>query len=338
MAVAIDPTASAFEFVTCPICGTAESAPYLSGPDRAHPRQGLYQLVRCVGCGLVYQNPRPAPDTWAEHYPPSYAPHHAGGRPSLARRLGWRHGLELYRRCRFVGRHLAGGELLDVGCATGTFLAGVQSFGTWRVWGIEPGLAAARAARRRGLNVLVARFEEVALHPASLDALTLWDVLEHLPDPVAALARARAALRPAGFVFLNVPVLDSLDARLFGPYWCGLDLPRHLTLFDRASLAACLAAAGLEPVSQGHPTGGHYSWTQSMRQVADAHVPAGATRTAVRRILGHPGLKAMILPYVAATELAGRGASLTVAARPKAGAATTTGADSRRWAAPMEPP
>jgi len=168
------------------------------------------------------------------------------------------------------------------------------------------------------------------LRPASLDAVTLWDVLEHLPDPVAALARSRAALRPTGFVFVNVPVLDSLDAPPVRPILvrAGPAAPPDALRSD--SLAACLAAAGLEPGQPGPSHGGHYSWTQSMRQVADAHVPAGATRAAVRHILGHPGLKAMILPYVAATELAGRGASLTVAARPKAGAASTTAAEPGR--------
>ncbi len=308
----------AFETVSCPLCDASDAAPFRSGPDRAHPHPGTFHLVRCQHCGLVYQNPRPAPTTLATFYPADYAPHAGARRPGLLRRLGWRHGLELYRRCRFIGRHLGGGELLDVGCATGAFLTSIQDFGAWRVWGIEPGLAAARVARRQGLQVMVARFEDVRLSPGTLDAITLWDVLEHLPDPVAALTRARLALRPTGLVFLNVPVLDSLDARLFGPYWCGLDLPRHLTLFDHRSLAACLGAAGLDPVSMGHPTGGHYSFTQSLRQAARAELPPGAARDAILRATYLGATKAALLPYVAATERLGRGASLTVAARPLA--------------------
>lgn len=301
--------------VACPLCGGRDEVTFRTGPDRAHGLEGRFRLARCRACGTVYQNPRPGPAALAAFYPPDYRPHAAPGGPSPLARLGWKHGYEQYRRCRFVARYRRGGALLDVGCATGDFLASIRHFGDWRVWGVEPGLAAARLAHARGLDVVVARFEDLRLAPASLDAVTLWDVLEHLGEPVDALARIRAALRPEGLLFLNVPALDSLDARLFGPYWCGLDLPRHLTLFDRATLAQALERAGLIPVAMAHPTGSHYSFTQSLRQAADDRIADPAARARLRRLSHSPVLRLALTPYFLATEASGRGASLTVAAR-----------------------
>ncbi len=308
--------AAGFETVGCPLCGSERWSTWLAGPDRAHPSPGHFTLVHCAACGLVFQNPRPSAAALSRYYPSDYMPYGADIGRSLAHRLGWRHGLELHRRCRFVARLKTAGELLDIGCATGTFLAGIEDYGAWRAWGIEPDLGAARRARAQGLDVVVARFEDMELAPGALDAVTLWDVLEHLPDPVDALRNVRRALRPDGLVVLNVPMLDSLDARLFGAYWCGLDLPRHLTLFDHATLWATLDKAGFIPVATGHPTGSHYSYTQSLRLWLQAHCP-GRPGAVLSRLTYSPALKAGLLPWSAAVEALGLGASLTVAARPR---------------------
>lgn len=309
------PTLVEVEAVPCPVCRAGASTPYLAGPDRAHGLPGWFWLVRCTACGTVYQNPRPTARALAGYYPPDYRPYAAALRPSLAQRLGWRHGYEQYRRCRFVMRHAEGGQLLDIGCATGRFLAAIQDFGPWRMWGIEMDLAAARLARARGLDVVVARFEDVRLRADSLDAVTLWDVLEHLPDPVDALARIRTALRPGGQVFLNVPALDSWDARLFGPYWCGLDLPRHLTLFDHHTLNLALASAGLELVAAGYPTGSHYSVTQSTRQLLAEQTAPGPWASTLTRLTYGPVVRVALAPYGWLVERLGHGASLSVVAR-----------------------
>jgi SAM-dependent methyltransferase len=308
-------TPPGFQVTRCPLCDGPDTRTVLVGPDRAHPRPGAFRLGRCADCGAVFQNPRPAPERLADFYPADYLPYAGTGRRSLVARLGWPYGYELYRRCRFVSAHKSGGTLVDIGCATGTFLAGLTRFGPWHGWGIEMNLAAARVARQRGVDVVVARMEDVQLPPGQLDAVTMWDVLEHLADPVGALRVVGEALQPDGVLFLNVPVLGSLDAQLFGPYWCGLDLPRHLTEFDPSSLERALAHAGLRVVSAGCPTGSHYSFTQSLRQAVAARVTNEAWRTRLMRATYSPLLRAAAMPYFLAAESVGRGASLTVAAR-----------------------
>jgi hypothetical protein len=88
------------------------------------------------------------------------------------------------------------------------------------------------------------------LAPRSFDVVTAWDVLEHVCDPVSFLGRCREVLRQGGYVFLNVPDISSLQARLLGSRW-PLLLPSHLSYFDRSSLTVCARRAGLEVIRFG---------------------------------------------------------------------------------------
>lgn len=307
-----------FEAIRCPLCGSDETVTYLQGPDRMYPVPGTFRLARCLACDLVYQNPRLRPQTLARHYPDEYLAYTWPGRSeSLMARLGWQYGFERYRRCRFVTRFKHGGRLLDVGCATGTFLADIRDFGNWQPLGVEMNPRAAAIARRRhGLDVVIARFEEMELPARTFDAVTLWDVLEHLPDPGARLRSIRRGLKLDGLLFLSVPVLDSLDARLFRRYWIGFDLPRHLQVFSRQSLTQMLDQAGFRIVATAHPTGSHYSFTQSLRLFLDAHVSNQRFHKALTRWSYSLAFRALLMPYFLMTEGLGLGASLTVAAQP----------------------
>jgi 2-polyprenyl-3-methyl-5-hydroxy-6-metoxy-1,4-benzoquinol methylase len=91
-------------------------------------------------------------------------------------------------------------------------------------------------ARRGGQGKVIRKtLEQAGLAQDSFDAITLWDVLEHVSDPVATLIRCRTLLKAGGFVFLNVPDLDSLQARILGKSW-PLLLAEHLNYFNRPSL------------------------------------------------------------------------------------------------------
>jgi SAM-dependent methyltransferase len=201
----------------CPLCGAQRGAPLISGRDMMTGQPGSWSFVQCSGCGLVRLHPRPA--DLAPFYPDDYESYTAHERrlrsplAALARRYG------SLKRARIVEQASGkrGGSLLDVGCASGAFLLEMRRRG-WRVQGVEPGAAAAAAARSHGLTVHHGVLETAALMPGSLDALTLWDVLEHVPEPLTTLRAAAAALRPGGVALIRVPNPLGLDARLFGSY------------------------------------------------------------------------------------------------------------------------
>jgi SAM-dependent methyltransferase len=153
------------------------------------------------------------------------------------------------RHARLLERWTPKGRLLDIGCASGIFLD-EASRRSWEVVGLEPNthLAAKAAERVPSARVLSTTLEEAELEPGSFDAVTLWDVLEHVTDPPGFLSSCRRLIKPSGRVLLKVPDLDSWQARVLGARW-PLLLPEHLSYFTRSSLQACAGQAGLATVA-----------------------------------------------------------------------------------------
>jgi SAM-dependent methyltransferase len=237
--------------VACNFCGRDDTQPVNQGPDLYLGRPGHFCLVRCRHCGLIYQDPRPSPDELPELYPAAeyelYSPAIAG-EPSAVRRADRAHGMS--RRRRQIERFRAEpGRLLDIGCATGNFMAAMRDHG-WQVTGVELSREAAAYAREKlGLDVHTGMLEEQTLPDGAFDVVTMWDVLEHVLDPRVTLAGVRRLLRPGGLFVASVPNPASLEARLFGDSWAGWDRPRHLHLFPPDLLCRYLLAAGFADIT-----------------------------------------------------------------------------------------
>jgi SAM-dependent methyltransferase len=225
---------------TCMACGSSDLSvvTFASRPVR---------LGECQDCGLRWLLDAPVGDGLAELYQSGfYEPAPARG-GAFVREL---HRLNNAIRLRELDG-MTPGRLLDVGCGKGRFLAAAQAAG-WDVLGVEYAPASAEAAHAAyGVEVVVGDFLELDL-PGGFDAVTLWHVLEHLPDPGASVARARDLVRPGGRIVISVPNGDSLQAHLGGEQWFHLDLPRHLFQFTPRSLSALVERSGLRVVRIGH--------------------------------------------------------------------------------------
>jgi SAM-dependent methyltransferase len=226
--------------IACPACGgTTHSV------DKFAERP--IRLGRCGDCGLRWLLDPPIGDELTALYATGfYEPAPArGGR--LTRRL---HGLNNALRLHEL-RGVSPGRLLDVGCGKGRFLAAARDAG-WEVLGVEFAPASAEAARAAyGIDVAVGDFLDLPLE-GGFDVITMWHVLEHLPDPLAAVARAEELLAPGGRLVISVPNIESLQARLGGERWFHLDLPRHLMHFSPRSLSALVDRTGLRVERVGH--------------------------------------------------------------------------------------
>lgn len=227
--------------------------------DRPGPFPSLYVrggfvLVQCAECGLIFQDPLPSPEAMASLY------YHGDELAGL---------LETDLRAFALGRArekrllledagvASGGRALDVGCSTGAWLEVAGKAG-WRPVGVELGDAFAQAARRRGLEVHTGTLADYvrAAEPAKFDLITFWDVLEHLPEPRAALEQALGLLAPGGTVAVTFPNVAGLYPRatlrlIAGPtgVWEHPELPAHLYDFSPSTATALLRRAGLEPIS-----------------------------------------------------------------------------------------
>jgi SAM-dependent methyltransferase len=278
------------ESVSCNSCGSSAARPVYTLADYLLDKHDAqWTLVQCSQCGLVYQNPRPTPAEIGLHYPPEYDPYQAGvtRRSNSLQRRAAEYGM--WKRGRYVTRHKQGGALLDVGCATGTFLAAVRDLGGWQVAGVEinPDVAAIARAEHH-LDVFAGTLEEARYPDKTFDAVTLWDVLEHVHDPAATLREIGRILKEDGIVVIRVPNYASWDAALFGRYWAGLDAPRHLYVFTPTTLTRLLHKSGL--VVRGHSTGigGYMVFVLNIRFWLNAHPVPPQIRRLLLAALSHP--------------------------------------------------
>jgi SAM-dependent methyltransferase len=235
--------------VACLLCGADDKRLIVSGRDRDFPQNPqLYTIYACNRCGLVYLTPRPdTSEELAEIYPFEYDSYMKESQRFLIalRRLAWRP--ELREIIRLTG---ADSPILEVGCATGEFLAGLRCGGRRNVQGLEFSPRAAEVAQRRhGLPVRSGDLLDAHFPDAAFDLVVMRHVLEHVPDPYTMLSEIRRILRPAGRCIFTIPNIDSHTARLFGPDWYGHQIPRHFYAFPHRPLTLLLRRAGLDPES-----------------------------------------------------------------------------------------
>jgi O-methyltransferase len=240
-ASAAPPVEPAMEDAACPLGCAAADRPVLAGRDRFLGRPERFQVVECGGCGLLRTNPRPTQDAMAIYYG-------AGYRPYLSSRPHARMGAALADRVLLAEAVPPGppgrpGRMLEVGCASGSFLARMARRG-WQVMGIERSEEVARAAAALGFPVHAGPLETAPDGFRDLDLIAGWMVLEHLHDPVGGLAKLYAWTRPGGWLALSVPNAACYERRLFGDAWFALQLPTHLYHFTPATLRRMLAATG----------------------------------------------------------------------------------------------
>lgn len=234
----------------CPACG-GELRSWRRVPS-SEPALGSVQftLARCRRCGSALTiEPAPA----GSHELGAYG----GGQPRLYRAVAPL--LSRFDRRRLsLLRTLAppGARLLDVGAGRGRFVLSALRAG-YDASGIEPSERGLAGAVSLGAPVVGSDIAGAAIVPGSLDAVTLWHVLEHLEDPGGGLERIGEWLTPGGVLLVGVPNLGSLQAGLGGRRWYHLDVPRHRTHFTEPGLHQLLERHGFDVRRTVHVLGEH---------------------------------------------------------------------------------
>ena len=203
-----------------------------------------FSVARCGRCGLAVTSPQPGPATLARYYPAAY--YGEAGERRFPAPVEWLQGLLYDVRATAVERLAGGrpGRVLDIGCGRGRLLEAFRRRG-WDVQGTELGEDAARHPRAVGIPVHVGPLASAPWPDASFDAVTMWHVLEHWPDPAEPLSRAARLLRPGGVLFVGVPNFAGPEARATRAGWFHLDVPRHLVHLGPADLERLLHEHGL---------------------------------------------------------------------------------------------
>lgn len=219
------------------VAGSAGEAGLVPTTDRFGT--ALADIVRCPNCGHMQLEHFPDRAVLAEAYGEAasddYVEEEAGQRATARAVLD-----------RIEAR-VSIGRILDLGCWVGFLLAEARERG-WEAVGVEPsGFASAYARDRLGLDVRTADLLEADLPDRSFDAVFMGDVIEHLPDPAAALDRIASALAPGGVIALALPDAGSRVARALGRRWWSV-IPTHVQYFTRASVRTLLERRGFRVV------------------------------------------------------------------------------------------
>lgn len=262
------------EAKTCLLCGKEGVIIYKGLRDRLLKAPGIWSLMRCPNCDLVWVNPRPISSEiklYEEYYT------HQIDRPQKKRFEALRKAIKakiLKREFGYCGdaqggalsqvlslisplREIVGanvmyikanekGRLLDVGCGNGRFLAQMRQFG-WQVKGVEPDHKAAKLAREYyELEVFEGTLEKASFPDESFDVITMNHVIEHVMDPMQTLVECKRILKAEGKLVVVTSNIQSLGRHLFGKNWRGWEIPRHLFLFSSQSLKALCERAGFK--------------------------------------------------------------------------------------------
>lgn len=279
----------------CLVCSDTKVAVYLNdrsesldafkiGSSRSDVSPGT--ILRCSACGFAFRQNRFDERQLTDLY--------RGMNPKVYQ-------AEMHGRIRTAGRHLRivdqkfhfngrPRHLLDVGCASGVFLSKALDTG-WQVFGIEPSEVLYREALERigSRGVVVSEiFENMDFGELRFDAITLWDVLEHVVDPLNFMQRCHDLLKPGGYLFLNVPDIDSFEARFLGTRW-PLLLPEHLNYFNRRSLKLGAEKSGLQLARFGRRCS-YFSVQYVLYRLSQHRIPAakllsGVARTPIGRLV-----------------------------------------------------
>lgn len=247
----------------CPVCGA---------PTRRLFASHGHDIQACDQCSHQFAALAPAASHVESVYGDDYFHGGGAGYPdyladgAMRREQGRRYG-------RLLNRHLDAGRVLDVGCAAGFILQGLQDEG-WHGMGVEPNPAMAAHAREQlGLSVLTGAFE--SLHGRAkgagginaraaaggvadrvedgFDLISMIQVVAHFHDLRGAFETARDLTRPGGHWLIETWDNASLSARLLGQRWHEYSPPSVLHMFSRASLIRMAAEVGLRPVASGRP-------------------------------------------------------------------------------------
>ncbi|MCR5861136.1 class I SAM-dependent methyltransferase [Flavobacterium sp. J372] len=124
------------------------------------------------------------------------------------------------------------GNLLDIGAGTGDFANEAQKSG-WTVTGFEPSEKARAIAKSKGVHLVD---DTADLSEGTFDIITMWHVLEHVPDVEKQITELKRLVKPGGHIVIAVPNFKSFDANYYGAYWAAYDVPRHLWHFSKTAI------------------------------------------------------------------------------------------------------
>ena len=203
--------------------------------------KGAQQIVICEECGMKYENPRLADEDILRGYMASEDGDHDSQYEMRVRSFKF----ALVRNKKFLSSPSK--KILDIGTAGGAFLEAANELG-YEAYGLEPSLDLVARGNSRGLKIFPGTIERNDLSDERFGLISLWDVIEHLPNPSSSLELARKHLEPGGLLLINFPNIGTWQSKIAGKkFWWIISV--HLHHFSQGTLNQICKSAGFEHVS-----------------------------------------------------------------------------------------
>jgi 2-polyprenyl-3-methyl-5-hydroxy-6-metoxy-1,4-benzoquinol methylase len=225
------------KLTNCPICNQTVFSLFLECKDNTVSRE-TFQIVQCNSCGFKFTNPRPEEEQLGKYYKSEdYVSHSNTKKGFINSTYQSVRKYTLLKKLQLISKYYKTGKILDIGCGTGEFLNTCKN-AKWNTIGIEPD-DDAREMAIQNFRLDVRREEELKdLDDESFDIISMWHVLEHVPNLNERVEGLKRLIKPKGIIIIAVPNCDSLDARLYKEEWAAYDVPRHLYHFTPQDIEA----------------------------------------------------------------------------------------------------
>lgn len=229
----------------CPLCNCNNFTPFIKCKDFTVSRE-TFQIVQCTDCGFKFTNPRPSQDEIGMYYESEDYISHSNSKKGLFN-LAYQivRNRSLKQKVKLIGSFKPITKtLLDIGCGTGEFLKEAKN-SNWLVKGLEP----SSKARAYGIKTYGLDVEDLDalkhIQPITFDVITMWHVLEHVPNLHQTVQLITSILKDSGTLLIAVPNATAYEENIYKEYWAAYDVPRHLNHFSKGSITKLIETNGL---------------------------------------------------------------------------------------------
>lgn len=221
---------------------TSKSKLYFSVNDHSVSNEE-FELLHNESLDLLITHPQPNEEELPKYYESEdYISHTDGKRSMFEKAYHFVKNIALKNKLKLINSlSKAKGNLLDIGAGTGDFLALAKENG-WHTIGVEPNQKARSIAVKKGVSFVEST---KPLADNSFDVITMWHVLEHVPNLESQISELKRLLKPEGTVLVAVPNFNSYDAKHYGKFWAAFDAPRHLWHFSKTAIKKLFEKEGM---------------------------------------------------------------------------------------------
>ncbi|GEC79088.1 class I SAM-dependent methyltransferase [Flavobacterium aquatile] len=205
--------------------------------------QETFELLYDEDLDMLITYPQPSLDKLPSYYESvDYISHTDGNKSLFEKMYQFVKSIALKNKLKLINSQSPKGRILDIGAGVGDFLSVCKNDG-WQTIGIEPSDKAKNIAKSKGVS-FVENLSELENH--SFDIITMWHVLEHVPNLEEQIAELKRLIKPNGTIIIAVPNFKSFDAKHYGQFWAAFDVPIHLWHFSKTAIQKLFAKEKLE--------------------------------------------------------------------------------------------